>query len=429
MKKKKISLKNLIYDNRFVLALSIIAAVIIWIVVAIQASPENDRIIKDVPVKIEISNNVSNLGLQMFGNTDFTVEVKVHGKRYEVAESVLTKDDISVVAKTNYVDSTGSQTLKLEVTAKDPSKANYEIVSLSQDSINVYFDYYKEGEYTLQPDVVYDGASYVTNGLIAETPVLSANTVKLSGPVTEMAKIKKVVARVTLNKKISATTTLDAEIIPLSEYGGKLQYITVNDGLADITMTLPIYQRAELPTTVTFKNAPAAYASNPPAFTCSPARLNFTMDATKLSSITELSVADIDFYMLGAGRNEITIDLTTLSGVKVMSGETKLKVTVEMNGVTSQKSSVSANNISFINVPAGYKAVVTQTRIPSVEVVGPKENLERITTDQLFAEVDLSSADPTQSHGTAYARAYVKDSNNCWVHNRYTVSYRLEKVQ
>lgn len=99
MKKKKISLKNLIYDNRFVLTLSIIAAVIIWIVVAIQASPEDDRIVKDVPVKIEISNNVSNLGLQMFGNTDFTVEVKVHGKRYDVAESVLTKDDISVVAK------------------------------------------------------------------------------------------------------------------------------------------------------------------------------------------------------------------------------------------------------------------------------------------------------------------------------------------
>ena len=36
MKKKKISLKNLIYDNRFVLALSIIAAVIIWIVVALS---------------------------------------------------------------------------------------------------------------------------------------------------------------------------------------------------------------------------------------------------------------------------------------------------------------------------------------------------------------------------------------------------------
>jgi hypothetical protein len=43
MKKKKISFKNLIYDNRFVLALSIIAAVIIWIVVAIQASPLSEK--------------------------------------------------------------------------------------------------------------------------------------------------------------------------------------------------------------------------------------------------------------------------------------------------------------------------------------------------------------------------------------------------
>ena len=230
-----------------------------------------------------------------------------------------------------------------------------------------------------------------------------------------MVKIKKVVARVTLNKKLSATTTLDAEIIPLSEYGGKLQYITVNDGIADITMTLPVYQRAELPTTVTFKNAPAVYASKPPAFTCSPARLNFTMDATKLASLTELSVADID--------------LTTLNGVKIMSGETKLKVTVEMSGVTSEKNSVSANNVSFINVPTGYKAVLTQTKIPSVEVVGPESELKKISSEQLFAEVDLSNADPTRSHGTAYARAYVKDSNNCWVHNRYTVSYRLEKVQ
>lgn len=112
-----------------------------------------------------------------------------------------------------------------------------------------------------------------------------------------------------------------------------------------------------------------------------------------------------------------------------MSGETKLKVTVEMSGVTSEKNSVSANNVSFINVPTGYKAVLTQTKIPSVEVVGPESELKKISSEQLFAEVDLSNADPTRSHGTAYARAYVKDSNNCWVHNRYTVSYRLEKVQ
>lgn len=429
MKKKKLNLKNLIYDNRFVLALSIVAAVIIWIVVAIQATPEDDRIIKDVPVKIEISNNVSNLGLQTFGDTDFTVDVKVHGKRYEVAESVLTKDDIVAVAKTNYVDSAGSKTLKVEVTAKDPDKANYDIVSWSSSTVTVYFDYYKEGEYTLQTDLKYDDTSYVPNGYFADTPVLSVNTVKLSGPVTEMEQIDRVVARVKLDKKISTTTTFDAEVIALSEYGGKLQYITVNDGIDDITMTLPVYKRATMPTTVTFKNAPSAYSGNPPSFTCSPSKLDFMMDETSLANMTELSVAEIDFYRLGAGRNEIKIDLTTLKGVKVLGDAKVLTVTVNMTGVTSKKSTVSANNITFSNVPTGYKAVVTQSKISSVEVVGPKDDLENITSEQLFAEVDLSSADVSSSHGTAYARAYVKDSGTCWVHNRYEVSYRLEKVQ
>lgn len=431
MTKKKLNLKNLIYDNRFVLVLSVVAAIIIWMVVAIQASPEDDRVIKDVPVKIEISNTVSNLGLQMFGNTEFTVDVKVHGKRYEVAESVLTKDDITVVAKTNYVDSTGSQTLKLEVSPTDPEKANYEILSMSQDTVNVYFDYYKEGEYTLSPDIIYDydGSSYVADGFTDDTPVLSANTVKLSGPATEMNKIQKVVARVTLKKPLSATATLETEILPLSEYGGKLQYITVNDGIADITMTLFVYQQAELPTTVTFKNAPVSYVSSPPEFKCSPAKVKVLMDAATLSSLNELSVADIDFYQLKAGENKITVDLTKLTGVKkVIGGDNMLTVTINMKGVTDKTSVVEAANISFINVPDGYKAVVTQSEIKSVEVVGPKSSLDKITAEQLFAEVDLSNVDPSATHGTALARAYVKGSTNCWVHNRYKVSYRLEKI-
>ena len=428
MNKKKFSLQNLMYDNRFVLVFSVVAAVIIWIIVAIQFSPEDDRIVKDVPVKIDISNNVSNLGLQMFGNTEFYVDVKVHGKRYEVAESVLTKDDLVVTAKTNYVDSTGSQTLKLEVNAKNPENMNYEIVSLSESTITVYFDYYKEGEYTLETDIIYESDTMVPDGYISDTPLLSANTVKLSGPATEMDKIKRVVARVSLENMLTSTTTLDAEIIPLSEFGGRLQYITVNDGTPDITMTIPVYKKASMATTITFRNVPAVYGGNLPTFTCSPAKLDFAMEESALSSINELSIADIDFYMLDAGTNEIEVDLTQLNGVKVLSNVKKATVTVKISGVSSDTRNISSDNISFINVPAGYKAVVIQSGIYGAKVVGPKSELENVTSSQLFAEVDLSNADVTQSTGKALARAYVQGSSSCWVYNRYSVSYRLEKI-
>ncbi len=428
MKKRKINLQHLIYDNRVVLAFSIVAAIIIWMVVAIQFSPEDDRVVKDVPVKIEISNNVSNLGLQMFGNTEFYVDVTVHGKRYEVAESVLTKEDFIVTAKTNYVDSPGSQTLKLEVNPKEPEEATYEITSISDSAINVYFDYYKEGEYTLESDLVFEGDTFVPEGYITETPVLSANTVKLSGPTTEMDKISRVVARVNLEDILTKTTALEAEIVPLSEFGGRLQYITVDDGSPDITMTLPVYKKVTMETTVTFRNVPSSYNGKLPSFTCVPAKLNFAMDETALSAITALSIADIDFYMLDAGINTIEVDLSTLNGVKILETTNTATVTVDIKNVASDVRSISTDNISFINVPAGYRAVAMQTDIQNVKVIGPGAALQKVTSAQLFAEVDLSKADVTKTTGEALARAYVQGSDSCWVYNRYPVSYRLEKI-
>ncbi|MBQ7046207.1 MAG: hypothetical protein IJN85_00510 [Oscillospiraceae bacterium] len=428
MKKKKLSLQSLIYDNRVVLVFSIIAAIIIWIVVAIQFSPEDDRVVKEVPVKIDISNNVSNLGLQMFGETEFYVDVTVQGKRYEVAESVLTKDDLVVTAKTNYVDSSGSHTLKLEVNAKNPENMTYEIVSLSENTINVYFDYYKEGEYTLESNIIYNGDSFVPDGYITDTPLLSANTVKLSGPTTEMDKIDRVVASVSLEDILTTTTALEAEIVPLSEFGGKLQYITVDDGTPDITITIPVYKKASMPTTVTFRNVPSAYSGSLPQFACSPAKLNFAMEESALSAITSLSIADIDFYMLDAGVNKIEVDLLTLNGVKVQDNISKAIVTVNIKNASSDTHNISSNNISFINVPAGYRAVATQSGIYNVKVVGPQADLQNIAPTQLFAEVDLSEVDVTKSTGEALARAYVQGSSSCWVYNRYPVSYRLEKI-
>ena len=195
MKKKKLTFQNLIYDNRIVLAFSLVTALIIWLVVAIQFSPEDDRVVEGVPVKIEVSNNVMNLGLEMFGKTDYKVDVKVHGKRYEVAESVLSADDIVVTAKTNYVDSAGSHVLKLEVNAKDPQSMDYDIISVSRSSITVYFDYYKEGEYALEPDIEMSDSVEIGRRMAASVNVrLGKESLKALADVLLCRKFKRVSA-------------------------------------------------------------------------------------------------------------------------------------------------------------------------------------------------------------------------------------------
>ena len=92
-------LRSLLYNNKFVLLLSVILAFGIWIWVSIEKSPEVEVTISSVPVKIDMDNSVpAQLNLQIFGDNNYTVDVTVKGKKFIV--SALTADDFSVVAQT-----------------------------------------------------------------------------------------------------------------------------------------------------------------------------------------------------------------------------------------------------------------------------------------------------------------------------------------
>lgn len=74
-------LRSLLYNNKFVLLLSVILAFGIWIWVSIEKSPEVEVTISSVPVKIDMDNSVpAQLNLQIFGDNNYTVDVTVKGK-------------------------------------------------------------------------------------------------------------------------------------------------------------------------------------------------------------------------------------------------------------------------------------------------------------------------------------------------------------
>ena len=81
-KSKKFSFENILDNNRFLMILSFIIAFGLWVWVAIDKSPEIQTVITDVPVKINLENSIpQQLGLQIFGESEFTVDVTVTGKK------------------------------------------------------------------------------------------------------------------------------------------------------------------------------------------------------------------------------------------------------------------------------------------------------------------------------------------------------------
>ena len=138
MTNKKGKIETLFYNDKIVLAISFVIAILIWLLVVINYSPETTRTIQGVKVNID-TTVPSQFGLEVFGEKDFTVDVTVKGKKYIISPASLSADDIIVTAQTANVDSAGKRTLQLKAESASGS-TNYSISLNSQKTIEVFFD-------------------------------------------------------------------------------------------------------------------------------------------------------------------------------------------------------------------------------------------------------------------------------------------------
>ena len=135
MKLKRLSIGKLLQNNKIAFAVSVVLAVVLWLVVAIQFSDSQEAVFSEIPVTID-TTMTDKLDLQMFGQTDFTVTVQVTGKRYEISSAVLEKEDFIVAASTVNVSSAGKYTLPLTVRLADAA-SDVKIVGYSPETVDV----------------------------------------------------------------------------------------------------------------------------------------------------------------------------------------------------------------------------------------------------------------------------------------------------
>ena len=109
---RKFSVHNILSNQKALVVISFVMALIIWIAVSLVEAPEVERVIEHVAVTID--DNVPNqLGYEAFGVDEVYVDITVKGKRYLVGDNVLSAEDFTVSAVTTYVASPGSYTLLL----------------------------------------------------------------------------------------------------------------------------------------------------------------------------------------------------------------------------------------------------------------------------------------------------------------------------
>lgn len=420
MKNRKITLHGLFMNNKVVLVFSILIAIVIWGAASMTVAPEDTRVIENVKVTID-ENEES--GYKIFGYEDTYVDVTVKGRRYLISSGALSAEDISVVAKGKYVDYSGKQTLNLTATVKNGN--DVKITDISETSITVYYDAPKTATFPVEVKLISD-SQIVPDGYTSLDPITSLSNVTVSGPATEINKIKKVIAEVELNYSLTETTALEAELKAVTENETQAKYVTIEDDVSDFTVTIPVSKIVELPVSVRYLNMPEYYEDNMPEVNFYPKTVKVAAAQSVLDEMESLIIGTVDFNTLTNANNKFTFSLGEIEEVKIVDDTTEVNVTVNCYPMSKKSFDVQAANVTFLNLADGYTATLSDKSISKIQLVGPSASLEKLDEEaQLFAKIDLSEATP----GTRSYKAviYIKDDTRCWIYGEYTARVRVSQ--
>lgn len=425
MKIKKLSLRQLFSNTKFLVIFSIIVAFIFWIIVALEYAPVVENEIKDIPVKIDMNNSVPDkLGLQIFGQSDFTINVVVKGNRYVVGGDLLTADDFEATAQTAYVDSAGKHSLVVKVTAKN-AEADYEIVSKSTDYIEVFFDKYAEKEVEVTPRIISDLDDYSADDYLFDKSdiIYETKTVKVSGAQTEVNSVTSAYIDIPIEKKLTQSETIDAKIVLSNGDDMNSNYVKIN-GASDLTVpvTLPVYKMQTTAVSVSFKNSPSDYIKTPLQYSVSPSRVRVAILQNGSDTTNSLEIGSIDFSQIGLSDNSFTFLASNIKNAKFLDGTTMFTVDVNTDGLTSKTLEPNINSIMISGGSGVSAGNVDLSSIGSVTVIGTQTALKSVTADMLEISIDLKNSKLEEGENTVPINVTLKNSMNCWVYGSYTAT-------
>ncbi len=422
---------NLFYNNKYLAVFSFASAIIVWIIVVMAFSPETTYKIQDVPVIINTENTTAErLDLQPFAEKEFTVDVTVEGKRYSVTQRDISPDDITVTANLNYVDSVGAHSLKL-VATKNDQYADYEIVAMSSEEIEVYFDAYKEIQVDLKTEELPEGI--VSNGYFVDGPVLSTTSVTVCGAATQINRLDKdnIYAKINssdLNslRALKSTKYFDAVIDLVDIYGNKISYIEIKDSRNPVIITVPVMKKAEFATGVEFSNTPENYTDFIESITITPETLNIGAADDVVQSMQSVIVGTIDFSDVKTGINTFKFNEENFATeLKVFDEVEEITVTVNIFEAASKKVDIDKSRISFTNVPDNCTvSLIDSSVIKDVTIYGAGTSINILNADSVYAVVDMTGYDVKTGRATVEARVSVRDSN-CWAYGTYKIPINI----
>ncbi len=393
-------IRKALLGNLWLKLLSVLIAIIIWVVVSGANNPTRTVLFTNVPITIVNQDSVADIGKVIEAQGSGTVTLRVTEKQSVLEKLNRSGSDFYVEADLNNI--TEINTVPLTVTCSNPV-VTWDEIDVSPSSLKVKLE--DKVEQTYVASVSATGVPAGGYEVGASTIVQGKNIV-IAGPGSLMNIINQVVAPVNvdgLHEDVSLFSTLkiydkngdlftDAQMSNLEfkdESGNVLDNHTVE-------VKVDLWKiRTDVPIRVQTTGAPA-WGYRVSDIKTIPETISVAGTDEALEAMgSEFNVSNL-VDVSGASENvtqeiDLTETLAQMEGLKLISDadpSVQVEVVIEASGdVTLQ---IPLSSISFANKPEGMDLVFTPADEVSVKVHALSVEAEKLSADQLSLSCDLS---------------------------------------
>ena len=414
--------KNFLDDRRIRLALSILGAIVAWMIVTIIVQPGTTNTIYNVPVDYTYDSSVyTSRGLSIVSAEDKTVNLKISGDGYTIGS--LTASDFVVYPDWSSVRDSGEKTLRLLVRGANGMLNGVTVtIDGSDNMVDVVFDVVEEKTLPIQVTTNY---LKIADGYILYGTEVSKETVTLSGPSTELSKVEACTAEVTHNGELTSPVTLDTDLRFYTRSGSEVKFEYTTLEADSVEVTLQVYKLATLPVKVSFINAPRDFDPSVLVYSLSKKTLNVAGPESQIDKLSTLSVGTIDLSTFALDKvYEMPIELP--SGIRLLDNISTITVSFDSSRLETKTINLPASCVQVVNLPSTYTLTVGTERLMNVTLCGPAGSLEALTPEQVVIEIDADDFYVAIGQQNIACRLYVPSNDKIFALGSYVVQCKIE---
>ncbi len=360
-------------SKKSMMIVSIAVSLFLWSFVVIVNNPVETTTIKAVPVTLLNIESLTQKGLVMTSDDDFTVDVKIEGKKSEINK--IKKDDIIAEADL-YGYGAGEHIILVSLTV--PGNVSYAGAGNLKIKVNI------EEMVSKYENVEVEVTGTLKDGTEIGAIKTQPEEISVKGAKSVVEKVDRVVVRIPAYEVTKNETALTLAAQAVDKEGKNVKNVTLSAKTVQVSARL--YQTKEVPLTVPVTgNVNSSYTLSKISV---PDTVVIKGTKEAVDGITSLTARSVNIEGITAS-TKLPVYIALPNGVELAHASEDIHVLVEIKGKGSSSLKFTSGDISVLNVTQGFSAYVNTSEI-TMTVAGRTSLINSLSKDKFTLSVDAA---------------------------------------